>query len=610
MSSNNSEATSPPPVPSTTKKQPNSESMNNDSSDGRDLLHSLKGQVSFAKQCLGLLQNQMKHAMDTLEILQDQVIKAQLTIEKLERKGSKQSDQKVQPGVSSCDHHSSTDDISPGAVPLHGYRMFVVDSTGQPLYAIDKSAATSYGVPVQHQGGSCHCPSCNNIGLGHPVFITEQNQQLIALHPGQAVYHIDGKPVVSPSSSIHDTNKKSDHQTSSTSDHTSTKKRKHSISDSEDSPKQAASESSVSQNEGKSSPITSQLLQVLDVLQNAGDDESKESVLPCRSSRGATIPFTAIDGKDGNKKRNISIVSDTELAKRNAVPNPSQEETPEKVKSSDNEVKKSTTRVPGGTKMSTAWSIRTWCEWAEERKNTTLTDNSDLFKVVNPDVTNLSDGELNYWLSKFVVEVRKKNPLGEPYPPNSLYQLCYGIMRHLKGNGRPDVNFFESSSFKLFQDTLEAETKRLLSLGVGANAKISETFSNEHEEKLWDLKLLGSHTPDVLLDTLLFLIGKNFGLRSGNEHRNLQFKQFTLVTARNNDPEKLVYNSPMDNSHHLKIQRSKRNECYSNTERPERCLVSLYKKYLERCPKSALKKKLFYLMPKRKWYEEDKGIST
>lgn len=291
-SSNNSETTSPSPGPTT--KKPSSESVNHDSSDGRDLLHSLKGQVSFAKQCLGLLQNQMKHAMDTLEILQDQVIKAQSTIDKLERKGNKQSDQKVQPDVSSSDHHPTTDDMSPGAAPLHGYRMFVVDSTGQPLYALDKSAAGSYGIPVPHQGGSCHCPSCNNIGLGHPVFITEQNQQLIALHPGQAVYHIDGKPVVSPSSSVHDPNKKNDHQT--TPEHTSLKKRKHSLSDSEDShsPKQVASESSASQSEGKSSPITSQLLQVLDVLQNSGDDESKESIAPCRSGRGAAIPFTGM----------------------------------------------------------------------------------------------------------------------------------------------------------------------------------------------------------------------------------------------------------------------------------------------------------------------------
>lgn len=277
MSSSQTSDSSPSsPSAASSKKQATSETAYNDSpTDGKDLLHSLKGQVSFAKQCLGLLQNQMKHAMDTLEILQDQVIKAQSTIDRIERKGSKQSDQKAT---------SETSDESPTHV--HGHRMLVVDSSGQPLYAIDKSAAVSYGVPVQHQGGTCHCASCVNVGLGHPVFISEQNQQLIAVHPGQAVYHIDGKPVASPSS-----DKRDEHLV----EHVTQKKRKHSISDSEDEQSPAAShnESNKGQSDGKSSsPITSQLLQVLDVLQNAGDDD-KESGSSTRSPRGSSsLPFT------------------------------------------------------------------------------------------------------------------------------------------------------------------------------------------------------------------------------------------------------------------------------------------------------------------------------
>lgn len=286
-SSNTSETTPSSPGPSTSKKQPVSDSVSNDSSEGRDLLRSLKGQVSFAKQCLGLLQNQMKHAMDTLDILQDQVNKAQSTIDKIERKNSKQTDQKA---VVSSEYQTS-DDQHDSAVPTHAHRMVVVDSSGQPLYAIDKSAAASYGIPMPHQGGVCHCPSCVNVSLGHPVFITEQNQQLIAVHPGQSVYHIDGKQVVSPSS--HESNDKKEEQQT---EHTSQKKRKHSMSDSEESnsPDQNTNESNKGESEGKStSPITSQLLQVLDVLQNAGDDDCKE--IARRSIRGESpLPFTGI----------------------------------------------------------------------------------------------------------------------------------------------------------------------------------------------------------------------------------------------------------------------------------------------------------------------------
>ena len=32
-----------------------------------------------------------------------------------------------------------------------------------------------------------------------------------------------------------------------------------------------------------------------------------------------------------------------------------------------------------------------------------------------------------HWLSKFVVEVRRKD--GKPYPPQSLYQICCGLQR-------------------------------------------------------------------------------------------------------------------------------------------------------------------------------------
>ena len=34
---------------------------------------------------------------------------------------------------------------------------------------------------------------------------------------------------------------------------------------------------------------------------------------------------------------------------------------------------------------------------------------------------------LNHWLSKFVLEARKAD--GEPYPPNTLYQICSGLLR-------------------------------------------------------------------------------------------------------------------------------------------------------------------------------------
>lgn len=304
------------------KTSSTSETTVNDtsSSDGKDLLHSLKGHVSFAKQCLGLLQNQMKHAMDTLDILQDQVIKAQSTIDKIERKGNKQSSSQKGKSVA---YKALVDDETQREVQLHGNHMIVID--GQPLYPIDKPG-TSYSIPVQHQGGPCLCSACTN--GGQPVFIsgqdhgcTDKGQKIITIHPGQAVYPIDDKQVASLMGQ--DTNDESNAESKdgcSTDNYGCQKKRKcscptyaatspkcESDNDCPHSPHGNCSNAgsnitttAISNSSKSTSPIATQLLQVIDVLQNAGDDEGRDSEnsssftrsLRSPSSTSSTMPFT------------------------------------------------------------------------------------------------------------------------------------------------------------------------------------------------------------------------------------------------------------------------------------------------------------------------------
>ena len=74
--------------------------------------------------------------------------------------------------------------------------------------------------------------------------------------------------------------------------------------------------------------------------------------------------------------------------------------------------------------------------------------------------------------------------------------------------------------------------KRLTNIGVGSTVKQAEPLREDQEQKLWNLGLLGEDSPSVLLNTMVFLIGKNFSLRSGREHRNLKFSQLKLVPGR------------------------------------------------------------------------------
>ena len=89
---------------------------------------------------------------------------------------------------------------------------------------------------------------------------------------------------------------------------------------------------------------------------------------------------------------------------------------------------------------------------------------------------------------------------------------------------KPALNFFKDPEFSGFRKTLDSEMKCLTPLGVEVKRKQAEPITIEEENILWERKLLnlGDHTPQTLLDTMVYLCGINFALRSGEEHRSLQ----------------------------------------------------------------------------------------
>ena len=83
--------------------------------------------------------------------------------------------------------------------------------------------------------------------------------------------------------------------------------------------------------------------------------------------------------------------------------------------------------------------------------------------------------------------------------------------------------------------------KRLRSIGLGVKTKQAEPLSIQEENQLWELGLLGDHPPQVLIDTMLFLCGMHFALRSGQEHRTLRVSQFELVNNGDDTPYLIYY---------------------------------------------------------------------
>lgn len=85
------------------------------------------------------------------------------------------------------------------------------------------------------------------------------------------------------------------------------------------------------------------------------------------------------------------------------------------------------------------------------------------------------DHNLDYWLSKFVVEARRSN--GEHYPPNTLHATCCGLLRYVQEH-RPNINFFQDSFYASFQKTLDGDMKQLYSIGYGVTFRTSRTTNN------------------------------------------------------------------------------------------------------------------------------------
>ena len=73
------------------------------------------------------------------------------------------------------------------------------------------------------------------------------------------------------------------------------------------------------------------------------------------------------------------------------------------------------------TQKSTAWGLKIWSDWAEHsRKN--LQDDEERRQNLLTDFVRTTISNMNFWLCRFVAEARRVD--GQPYPPNTLYQIC------------------------------------------------------------------------------------------------------------------------------------------------------------------------------------------
>lgn len=164
-------------------------------------------------------------------------------------------------------------------------------------------------------------------------------------------------------------------------------------------------------------------------------------------------------------------------------------------------------------------------------------------------------------------------------PPNSLHHIACGVMRNLGQDGsKKTLDIFQDAAFADFRSTLDAVMKRLKQAGVGSEKRQAEPVSTTEEEQLWESGVLGDHCPQSLLNTVFYLNGLAFALRSGDEHRQLRLKnsQIQVVETHRERPFlRYTKDASKSNKGGLKFRKlqSKVVVQHANVENPDRCPV-------------------------------------
>jgi hypothetical protein len=137
--------------------------------------------------------------------------------------------------------------------------------------------------------------------------------------------------------------------------------------------------------------------------------------------------------------------------------------------------------VPANTAKNTQWAVSVFREWRSARSSSP----DDGQKVCPADLLeNPVVEDLNYWLARFVAEVRSQD--GKPYTPRSIHQILCGLQRYMTSNSptAPKILSKDDRRFIDFHSAVDHVYRRLRSEGVGVEVRHADVITVEEEEKL------------------------------------------------------------------------------------------------------------------------------
>lgn len=164
------------------------------------------------------------------------------------------------------------------------------------------------------------------------------------------------------------------------------------------------------------------------------------------------------------------------------------------------------------------------------------------------------------------------------------------------------IHFLKDEKFAQIQSALDNNMKKLCKAGIGATTKQAQIITFAEENILWERNVLGIDNPEKLLHTVFYMIGLNFALRGGDEHRSLRHGTTSQIQLEElaTGGKVLIYREEYSKCHQggLKDLNTKKKvvKVYEN-ENKDRCPVHIYQVYLSHCPLPLDDLPGFYLRP-------------
>ena len=206
---------------------------------------------------------------------------------------------------------------------------------------------------------------------------------------------------------------------------------------------------------------------------------------------------------------------------------------------------------------------------------------------------------------------KKKN--GDEYEPSSIRAFLQSIDRYLRKNNY-GFSVLNDKEFREVEDILKKKQKQLKSIDKGNRPNAADPLSDEDIATFYSCGVLGIDSPRALLNALWLNNCIYFGMRPGEEQRDLCWGDLQLKTGSEGNrfaefsKERQTKTRTGENPRNL---RKEKPQMYENKNNPDRCPINTYLAYKNHRPADMMTDESpFYLAvniespkPGQKWFK-------